>query len=68
MSLYKRKNNTDALALYAARYRHQLKQRFQVHVQMCDGRACAWPNGQDKGHFDGAGRGVAPVPACIYGL
>ena len=48
MSLYNRKNNTDALALYEVPYRHQLKQRFQDHVQMSDGRACAWPTGRMK--------------------
>jgi hypothetical protein len=59
MSLYNRKNNTDALALYAVPYRRQLKQRFPVQVEMSEGRACAWPNGQDEGHFGGAGSGVA---------
>jgi hypothetical protein len=53
MSLYNRKNNTDALALYEVPYRHQLKQRFQDHVQMSDGRACAGPNGRMKDVFMG---------------
>jgi len=26
---------------------------------MSDGRACAWPDRQDEGHFGGAGSGVA---------